>query len=70
MKHIGTSLLASCLIANLGLVVVAQTSDTTTTTSSSQQTTTQKKGKHHGFRKHSLKKLFKKSEKTDSTTTK
>ncbi len=70
MKHISTSLLASCLIANLGLVAVAQTSDTTTTsTSSKQSTTTQKKSKHFGFRKHRLSKLFKKSDKTESTTT-
>ena len=67
MKHISRSLLASCLIANLGLAAIAQTSDTSTT-STTEQTTTKKKG--HGLRKHRLKKLFKKSEKTENTTTK
>jgi hypothetical protein len=68
MKHIRASLLASCLIANLGLVAVAQTD--TTATSSEKTTTTQKKAKHSGFRKHRLKNIFKKSSKTESTTTK
>ncbi len=69
MKHIRASLLASCLIANLGLVAVAQT-DTSTTSTSTAKTTTEKKSKHCGFRKHRLKNIFKKSSKTESTTTK
>jgi hypothetical protein len=70
MKHIRASLLASCLIANLGLVAVAQTDTTTTSTSSEKTATTQKKAKPSGFHKHRLKNIFKKSSKTESTTTK
>ncbi len=67
MKHISTSLLASCLIANMGLVAVAQT-ETTTTSSEKNATSTEKKSKHCGFRKHRLRNIFKKSKKTDTTT--
>ncbi len=66
MKHIRASLLASCLIANLGLVAVAQTDTTTTTSNSEKTTTTKKQGKHCGFRKHRLKNVFKKSTKTET----
>ncbi len=70
MMQLRTYLLAGCLVANLGVVAFAQDSTSTSASSSTQQTTTKKQGKHC-WRKHChLKKLFKKSSKTESTTTK